>query len=54
MAQEEALADPIQFVDRLQRGVDLKLPKQQQVWEVGCGVQANIFGSTESKALGIV
>ena len=29
--QEEALADPIQFVDKLQRGVDMGLPKPQKV-----------------------
>ena len=29
--QAEALADPIQFVEKLQRGVDMGLPKPQKV-----------------------
>ena len=29
--QAEALADPIQFVDKLQRGIDIGLPKPQKV-----------------------
>lgn len=33
-AEEEALANPIQFVEKLQRRVDLKLPRQQKVVEL--------------------
>ncbi|KAL4219665.1 hypothetical protein ACF0H5_022237 [Mactra antiquata] len=32
--QQEALKDPIQFVDKLQRGIDLGLPKPQKIVDI--------------------
>lgn len=41
--QEDAMKDPMKFVEKLQRGEDLGIPEQQVIAEVGNNV-IRIFG----------
>ena len=52
-AKEEALKDPIDFVDKLQQGVDMNLPKQQKIAELPVINWEKYTSSVDFTSLGI-
>jgi hypothetical protein len=51
--KEEALKDPIDFVDKLQRGVDLHLPKPQNIPQLPAINWEKYTSSVDFTSLGI-